>query len=56
VVVNDFDVISLMLLEPKADTILVIDANTVLTLPITGKHLEAIPWRGSQVLQLYGRI
>lgn len=55
-VVNDFDVVGIATAPAKADTPLIIDPNTVLTLSIAFQLLEVIARRRPQVVQLNRRI
>jgi hypothetical protein len=40
----------------KADAPLVINANAVLPLAITGQFFQAIPWRGTKILKSLGGV
>lgn len=40
----------------EADPELSVDANAVLSLPITGQTLQTIAWRAAEILQPLGRI
>ncbi len=51
-IVNDFYVINVVPMPHKADSILVVDANAVLTLPTAFEFLQAITRRRFQVLEV----
>jgi hypothetical protein len=50
VVVRDFDVVGIGGIPPEADSVLRIDADTVLPKPITGHPLQSVRRRGRQIL------
>jgi hypothetical protein len=45
VIIDDLDIIGIIVLPDKTDTPLIIDPNTVLALPISVEHFQAIGWR-----------
>ena len=49
-VVDDLDAFRTILGPSETNSILIVDADAVLTGTITGQTLEAIPWRRSHVL------
>ena len=54
-IIDKFDVVR-SILPAKADSPLVVDANTVLAGAIAGQLFQAIAWRRPQVFQILGGI
>jgi predicted phosphoribosyltransferase len=52
VVVRDFDIVGIAILPVKADTILLIDADTVLAGPFPFESFEAVAWGYGQFAQV----
>ena len=50
-IVNDFNVMKAVTIDHKADAILIVDPNAVLSLAITMEQLQMIRRRDSQILQ-----
>jgi len=55
-VIDDLDVVSVSLAPHEADAPLVVDANTVLSLPDATKRFKPVARRGGQVPELRGGI
>lgn len=53
-IVGDFYVQSVSLLPSKADSPLIVDSNAMLSAPIASKHLESVPRRDSEVIEVAG--
>src|ERR1700680_3242395 len=51
-IVRDFDVVSIVIMPNKTDSILVIDADAVLSIPIPFELFEAIARRNFQVVKV----
>jgi hypothetical protein len=56
VVVGDFRFKGITVFPSETDPPLIVDPDAVLTLPISGELLEAIPGWNSQVAQRIGRV
>ena len=56
VIIDDFNLVSVMPAPDKTDSILIVDANAVLPQPIAFQFLEAITGRCSQVSKLGGSV
>jgi len=56
VIVSDLDVISVILPPFEADSVLVVDSDAVLSLPVAMQFLEPVSRRNSQVVERLGRI
>jgi hypothetical protein len=50
-IIYDFDILGTRFRPAKANTDSIINANTVLSYPITPESLEAISWWDAEVLQ-----
>ena len=50
-VIDDFNVVEIVPFKPETDAKLVIDANAVLSLPVSGEYLQMICRWDFQVLQ-----
>lgn len=50
-VVHDFHVVGIAIVEPEADPPLAVDPDAVETIPVTAESLESIPRRGPQILE-----
>jgi hypothetical protein len=56
VIVNDLNFVGIAILPPKADTPLLVHANTVLADSIAPELLQSIARRHAEVLELLGRV
>jgi hypothetical protein len=56
VVVSDFDFIGIMSTPHKTDSILIVDSNTVLSLPVTVEFFQAVSGRSFQIVESNGSI
>jgi hypothetical protein len=52
VVVRDLDIVGIIILPAKADTILLIDADTMLAGTISLETFEAVTWRYRQLARV----
>jgi hypothetical protein len=52
VVVRDFDFVGIAILPLKTNSILLVDANTVLPAPVTNQSFQAVARRDRQLPQL----
>jgi hypothetical protein len=50
-IINYLNVKRITIAPNETDAILIVDANTVLTLPITLQSFKAIPWKDCQITQ-----
>jgi len=55
-VINNLDVFRVGARPHEADAPLVVDANTVLSLPVSGKGFEAIAWRKAEKVKFDGGV
>ena len=55
-IVDDLDIVRTPILPSKADPPPVIDANAMLTLPVSGELLEAIAGGDAKVLQSFSSV
>ena len=55
-IVGDLNIVGVSFFPKETDPLLIIDPDTVLPFPVTGKLLQAIARRNSQVIQRHGRI
>jgi hypothetical protein len=56
VVINYFDIKRVPIAPNETDAILIVDANTVLALPIPFQSLKVIPWKNCQIAQSMGGV
>ena len=52
VVVRDFDIVRIVALPTKTDSVLIVDPNAVLLTPATVELLQAVSWRHRQLLEI----
>lgn len=50
-VINDFHIIDVAIIPDKADSILIVDANAMLALPVAFQRLKPISWQCGQKLK-----
>src|ERR1035438_8302972 len=56
VVLGDFNIVRVPFFPPKADSVLIVDPQTVLALAVAGERFEPVTRRNAQVKYLPGRI
>jgi len=56
VVINYLNIKCITIAPNETDAILIIDANTVLALPIPFQRLKVIPWKNCQIAQSVGGV
>jgi hypothetical protein len=54
VIIDDLDVFRSAISPDKADPPLIVDADTVLTRPVTAQRLQPVSWNCRHILQLPG--
>ena len=55
-IVGDFDLASIPLPPCKTDSVLVVDADTVWSLPVAAQFLQSVAGRRFQILQGHGTV
>ena len=55
-IIHDFDVVRIRILPPKADSPLIVDADTVLPRAIAFQLLKSVAWRDAEVVECLGGI
>ena len=55
-IVDDFHIVGFAVAPPKANAPLIVDADTVLALPIALERFKRIPWRRPQLIKRFDRI
>jgi hypothetical protein len=55
-IVADFNIKSVTILKPKADSPLVINRNGMLSFTIIGKPVQLISWRNLEIIKTCGQI
>jgi hypothetical protein len=51
VVVHNFDVVSVPLAPAKADAVLIVDSDAVLSGPVSFKSFQSVAWTGGKIAQ-----
>jgi hypothetical protein len=55
-IIRNLNVVGVSFAPSKANSPLVIDANAMLALTVAGEFFKTIPWRNTQVIQLFGGV